>query len=67
MLSDASYQTTSVYCFGHPAYYENVISTLRGNANAETDGREGLMSLEILIALYLSLRSGCKINLPQEY
>ena len=66
-VADVSSQTTSVYGFGHPAYYENVISTLRGLDGPTTDGREGLKSLEILIALYLSSRDGKKINLPLEY
>jgi len=64
---DASYQTTSVYGFGHPLYYDNVINTLRGEAQPETDGREGLKSLELLIAMYLSSRDGKRINLPLEY
>jgi UDP-N-acetyl-2-amino-2-deoxyglucuronate dehydrogenase len=64
---DASYQTTSVYGFGHPLYYDNVINTLRGNAQPETDGREGLRSLELLIAMYLSARDGKRINLPLAY
>ncbi|MEK8049864.1 Gfo/Idh/MocA family oxidoreductase [Ideonella sp. DXS22W] len=66
-LDDASYQTTSVYGFGHPLYYDNVIRTLRGECEAETDGREGLKSLELLIAMYRSARDGRKINLPLEY
>jgi UDP-N-acetyl-2-amino-2-deoxyglucuronate dehydrogenase len=66
-IKDASYQTSSVYGFGHPRYYDNVISTLRGEAEADTDGREGLKSLEILIALYLSSRDGRKVSLPLEY
>lgn len=66
-VKDASYQTTSVYGFGHPLYYHNVIQTLRGEAKAETDGREGLRSLELLIATYLSARDGRKIALPLEY
>ena len=66
-VKEASYQTTSVYGFGHPLYYENVIATLRGNAEAETDGREGLKSLELLIAAYRSARDGRKINLPLDY
>ncbi len=65
--ADASYQTTSVYGFGHPAYYENVIATLRGTAVADTDGREGLRSLELLIGLYLSARDGQPVHLPLEY
>jgi UDP-N-acetyl-2-amino-2-deoxyglucuronate dehydrogenase len=63
----ASYETTSVYGFGHPAYYENVIASLRGEASPDTDGREGLHSLEILIATYLSARDGRRVALPLEY
>ena len=63
----ASYETTSVYGFGHPLYYDNVIKTLRGEAEAETDGREGLRSLEILIASYLSARDGRRVALPLNY
>lgn len=66
-VGDASYQTTSVYGFGHPLYYDNVIGTLRGEAVAETDGREGLKSLELLIAMYLSSRDGKRVNLPLAY
>jgi UDP-N-acetyl-2-amino-2-deoxyglucuronate dehydrogenase len=64
---EASYQTTSVYGFGHRLYYDNVIHTLRGEAEPETDGREGLKSLELLIAMYLSARDGKRINLPLAY
>lgn len=66
-VEQASYETTSVYGFGHPKYYENVIATLRGAAAPETDGREGLRSLEILIATYLSARDGRRVALPLEY
>ncbi|MEO5344033.1 MAG: Gfo/Idh/MocA family oxidoreductase, partial [Gammaproteobacteria bacterium SHHR-1] len=66
-IHQASYTTTSVYGFGHPLYYENVIQTLQGKAEPETDGREGLKSLELLIALYLSARDGKKVALPLEY
>ncbi len=60
-------QTTSVYGFGHPLYYDNVINTLRGEAEPETDGREGLKSLEVLIAIYLSARDGKRVDLPLAY
>lgn len=66
-IKGASYSTTSVYGFGHPMYYDNVIQVLRGEAEPETDGREGLKSLELLIAMYRSARDGRKINLPLEY
>jgi UDP-N-acetyl-2-amino-2-deoxyglucuronate dehydrogenase len=67
LVEQASYQTTSVYGHGHTPYYENVIQTLRGLAAPETDGREGLHSLEILIATYLSARDGKRVALPLEY
>ena len=63
-IKDASYQTTSVYGFGHPLYYDNVINVLRGEAEPETDGREGLKSLETLIATYMSARDGTRVSLP---
>lgn len=66
-VKSANYETTSVYGFGHPLYYKNVIDTLRGEAEAETDGREGLKSLELLIAAYLSARDGGTVSLPLEY
>jgi UDP-N-acetyl-2-amino-2-deoxyglucuronate dehydrogenase len=66
-IMQANYATTSVYGFGHPLYYDNVINTLRGEAEAETDGREGLKSLELLIAMYLSARDGKRVALPLEY
>jgi UDP-N-acetyl-2-amino-2-deoxyglucuronate dehydrogenase len=67
LVRDASYATTSVYGFGHPLYYDNVIKVLRGEAEPETDGREGLKSLEILVAAYMSARDGKRVALPLEY
>jgi len=66
-IESANYETTSVYGFGHPLYYKNVIDTLCGDAEPETDGREGLKSLELLIAAYLSARDGKTVSLPLEY
>ena len=66
-VAASSYQTSSVYGFGHPLYYDNVINTMRGEAEAETDGREGLKTLELLIAMYLSSRDGKRVALPLEY
>ena len=65
-VEQASYDTTSVYGFGHPLYYDNVINSLRGEAVPDTDGREGLRSLEILIATYISARDGRRVALPLE-
>lgn len=66
-VREANYETTSVYGFGHPLYYKNVVDVMRGIAEPETDGREGLKSLELLIAVYLSARDGKTVSLPLEY
>jgi len=66
-VNEASYETTSVYGFGHPLYYDNVIKVMRGEAEPETDGREGLKSLEVIIATYLSARDGVRVALPLDY
>lgn len=66
-IQTANYETTSVYGFGHPLYYKNVIDVMHGEAEPETDGREGLKSLELLIAAYLSARDGKTISLPLDY
>jgi UDP-N-acetyl-2-amino-2-deoxyglucuronate dehydrogenase len=66
-VKTASYETTSVYGFGHPLYYKNVLDVLRGEAEPETDGREGLRSLETLIATYISARDGKRVSLPLDY
>lgn len=63
----ANYSTTSVYGFGHPLYYDNVIKVMRGEAEPETDGRAGLKSLETIIAAYLSARDGKRVALPLDY
>jgi UDP-N-acetyl-2-amino-2-deoxyglucuronate dehydrogenase len=65
-IKTASYQTTSVYGFGHPLYYRNVIDTLRGLTEPAVDGREGLKSLEVLTAAYRSARDGVRVSLPLE-
>ena len=63
-VAAASYETSSVYGFGHPLYYDNVINVLRGEAEPETDGREGLRSLEVLTGIYRAARDGSRVHLP---
>lgn len=64
---DSSYSIHSVYGFGHSLYYNNVVDVLRGKREPETDGREGLRSLELLTAMYLSARDGRRVSLPLEH
>ena len=41
-IKNLSYNTSSVYGNGHKLYYSNVIETLLGKTNADTDGYDGL-------------------------
>ena len=61
---DTGYAASSVYGPGHPLYYDNVIRTLRGHAQAQVDGYGGLRSLEVVIAAYRSARDGVRVGLP---
>ena len=54
----------NVYGYGHEAYYRNVLEVLRGNAQADTDGRAGRKSLELILGIYESARTGCEVPLP---
>lgn len=64
LVAKASYETTSVYGFGHPPYYENMLDSLQGKADAICDGQQGLLSLELLSAAYRSAKEGKVIRLP---
>ena len=59
-----NYETSSVYGFGHLNYYQNVIDVLDGKKEASTNGLEGLRSLEIIIAAYLSAEKQQSVSLP---
>ena len=65
-VSGARYHTASVYGFGHPKYYDNVIHVLKGKEEPDIDGLEGLKSLETLTACYRSAKSGQRVHLPLE-
>lgn len=54
----------TVYGFGHEGYYRNVLAVLRGEAEAETDGRAGRKSLALILAIYESARTGRDITIP---
>ena len=54
----------NVYGYGHEGYYRNVLAVLRGDAKADTDGRAGRKSLELILGIYESARTGCEVPLP---
>ena len=66
LIKKASYETTSVYGNGHQAYYENMIDVLEGKDEPMCNGREGLKSLELIVAAYESSKTNQLIHLPIE-
>lgn len=54
----------NVYGFGHEGYYRNVVAALRGESRPDTDGRGGRKSLELILAIYESARTGREVALP---
>jgi UDP-N-acetyl-2-amino-2-deoxyglucuronate dehydrogenase len=54
----------NVYGFGHQGYYRNVLAVLRGQAKPETDGRAGRKSLELILGIYQSAKTGREVPIP---
>ena len=63
-VDSANTSPASVYGFGHAGYYRNVLAVLRGEAKPETDGREGRKSLELILGIYESAKTGRDVSLP---
>ena len=64
LVEKASYETTSVYGFGHPPYYTNMLDALEGKSQPMCDGYEGLRSLELLTGAYLSAKNKTIVSFP---
>ena len=64
LIEVATTNPPSVYGFGHEGYYRNVLSVLRGEAEPETDGRAGRKSLELILGIYQSAKTGRDVPLP---
>jgi UDP-N-acetyl-2-amino-2-deoxyglucuronate dehydrogenase len=64
LVDIASTNPPTVYGYGHEGYYRNVLRVLRGEAKADTDGRAGRKSLELILGIYESAKTGREIPLP---
>jgi UDP-N-acetyl-2-amino-2-deoxyglucuronate dehydrogenase len=64
LIESAATAPPSVYGFGHEGYYRNVLAVLRGEAQPETDGRAGRKSLELILGIYQSAKTGRDVPLP---
>ncbi|HET9003984.1 MAG TPA: Gfo/Idh/MocA family oxidoreductase [Gemmatimonadaceae bacterium] len=64
LIETATTNPPNVYGFGHEAYYRNVLKVLRGEAVPDTDGRAGRKSLELILGIYESAKTGREVPLP---
>lgn len=64
LVEAVSTNPPTVYGYGHEGYYQNVLAVLSGKAKPDTDGGEGRKSLELILAIYESARTGCSVDLP---
>ena len=64
LIESASYTPSSVYGHGHEGYYRNVLNVLRGEGQPDTDGRAGRKSLELILGIYESAKTGHEVPLP---
>jgi UDP-N-acetyl-2-amino-2-deoxyglucuronate dehydrogenase len=63
-VEQANTNPPSVYGLGHEGYYRNVLKVLRGEATPDTDGRAGRKSLELILGIYESAKTGRDVPLP---
>jgi UDP-N-acetyl-2-amino-2-deoxyglucuronate dehydrogenase len=64
LVEAANTNPPNVYGFGHEGYYRNVLRVLHGEARADTDGRAGRKSLELILGIYESAKTGCEVPIP---
>jgi UDP-N-acetyl-2-amino-2-deoxyglucuronate dehydrogenase len=64
LVDAANTNPPNVYGFGHEGYYRNVLAVLHGQAKAETDGRAGRKSLELILGIYESAKTGREVPIP---
>ncbi len=64
LVDAASTTPPTVYGYGHEGYYRNVLAVLRGAATPDTDGRSGRKSLELVLGIYESAKTGREVPFP---
>jgi UDP-N-acetyl-2-amino-2-deoxyglucuronate dehydrogenase len=64
LIETASTNPPNVYGFGHEGYYRNLLPVLQGTARPDTDGRAGRKSLELILGIYESAKTGRDVPIP---
>lgn len=66
VMENYSVNPPNVYGYGHKAYYEHVVSALRGSGPHLVDGLVGRRSLELINAIYESIETKREVSLRFE-
>lgn len=57
----------TVYGFGHAALFRDFIEAINENREPLISGEEGKKALEIILAIYLSMKKGAPVDLPIDF
>jgi len=63
VIEESRTMPENVYGFGHTAFIDNVVRTIRGQGAALVDGLEGRKSIEVINAIYESVQTGREVTL----
>ena len=66
VLKNYSVNPPNVYGFGHKAYYDNVVESLKNKSDPLVDGLEGRRSLELINAIYHSIETKREVSLDEK-
>lgn len=64
VVKNYSVNPPNVYGYGHKAYLEHVVDSIKNGGTKAVSGDEGRKSLELIIALYESIESKSEIRYP---
>jgi len=67
LIEQVATNPSNIYGFGHQGYLQNVVDALNGKEADKIDGRSGRKSLELVLAMYESSRSGKSVSIPLKY
>lgn len=65
VIANFSEDPPDVYGFGHIAYLNHVVDVIRDGKTSLVDGFEGKKSLELICAIYESIRTGAEVRLSR--
>jgi predicted dehydrogenase len=63
VMEKYSVNPSSVYGFGHQAYYEHIVDCIKNSKKQLVDGLVGRKSLELINAIYESIETGSEVPL----